>query len=113
MSRRDDAQGKTFVGDRIVPARGSGNAKMAAAGEPGLPARFTWRDEPVEVVGLIGKWKTDGACRHGSGERYVRRHWYRILTGDGREMTIYCDRQARDRSRPQVRWFLFTIDRDA
>ena len=27
---------------------------------------------------MVDKWKTTGSCRHGSGEQYVRKHWFRV-----------------------------------
>ena len=42
----------------------------------------------------------------------MRRHWYRIRTEPGGEMTVYCDRQARQRSRPKARWWVYTVRAD-
>jgi len=41
---------------------------------------------------------------------YLRRHWYRILTEPPAVMTIYCDRQAKDRRHPKARWWVYTIE---
>jgi len=77
-------------------------------GEPGLPTRFHWRDKEYAVVELLEKWKTTGPCRSGSGEKYVRQHWFRIRTEDGLIMEISCDRQPR-RGRPRLEWRLLTV----
>jgi phosphoribosylglycinamide formyltransferase-1 len=59
---------------------------------------------------VLDTWKTTSACRHGSGERYVRKHWARIRTADGTVMTLYFERQARSRRELKTRWWLYTID---
>lgn len=101
---------KEFVAEAIAPAEGSFATTGMASGGPGLPRRFRWRDADYEVAQVLAVWKTTGPCRHGSGERYVRRHWFRIVTGDGAEMEIYFDRQARA-GRKSHRWWLATIVR--
>lgn len=99
---------KEFISEAIIPVSGSFDTSGMAVGEPGLPARFTWRGSEYEVARVIDKWKTTGACRHGSGEQYVRKHWFRLLLTDGTEMEIYFDRQARSRQKNQ-RWWLAAI----
>jgi phosphoribosylglycinamide formyltransferase-1 len=106
-----------FVGEELRPVRGSGDAAGASRGEPGVPHRFVWRDQEHEMVGVIESWKTSSPCRHGSGEMYLRRHWYRIQArpvatqARGRTvMTIYCDRQSRSRRRPTSRWWVYTVE---
>ncbi len=42
-------------------------------------------------------------------DRYVRKHWFRVRTDDGREMKIYIERRGRMRGRPKPRWRLFTL----
>jgi phosphoribosylglycinamide formyltransferase-1 len=104
-----DAQGEQFVSEPIQPVAGTGRASSAAIGEPGLPGRFVWRDRTYRVVGVLKKWKRSGPCRHGSGEMYLRRHYYRIRTDPAMVMTLYCERQARNRSKPKARWFVYTV----
>ncbi len=90
---------KEFISEAITPVGGSFDTSGMAAGEPGLPARFVWRGGEYEVARVVDKWKTTGACRHGSGEQYVRKHWFRVQLTDGTEMEIYFDRQARTRQK--------------
>ena len=97
-----------FVSEPIVPAPGTADVRAMGRGEPGLPARFTWRDEEYAVERVIKAWKSS-TCEGGTGELYVRRHWYTIRTDAGCEMTIYCERQARDRKKPKSRWWLYSI----
>jgi hypothetical protein len=78
------------------------------AGEPGLPGRFVWRGTNYEVARVLEKWKTTGACHHGSTEQYVRRHWFKVEITDGTHMEIYFERQPRSKPKKQ-RWWLAAI----
>lgn len=98
-----------FICEELTPAPGTGDAAMASHGEPGLPHRFTWRGEEYQVIGVIEMWKTHGPCRHGSGEMYLRRHWYKIQVQPRAVMTVYCDRQAKNRRKSKSRWFVYTV----
>ena len=97
-----------FVGEPVRPVPGTMDVPAMARGEPGLPRRFTWRGETHEAVAVIARWKTTGPCRSGSGERYVRRHWFRVRTAEGRVMTLYFDRQPRRGGEARRRWWLFS-----
>jgi phosphoribosylglycinamide formyltransferase-1 len=102
--------GAAFVCEPIVPVPGSGDSAGASRGEPGLPHAFDWQGRRYRLAGVVRAWKTSGPCRHGSGEMYLRRHWYRVLTDPPAIMTLYCDRQARTPGRPKARWWLYTIE---
>jgi len=97
---------ETFVGEPIEPMEGTFRLSEAAIGEPGLPQSFSWRDRQFVIVAVLEKWKEAGDCHHGSGERYVRKHWYRVRTDAGLEMRLYFERQQRSRG---SRWRLFTM----
>jgi hypothetical protein len=99
---------KEFVSEPVVPVPGSFDTSPLASGEPGVPLRFVWRGREHQVVRVLETWKTTGPCKHGSGERYVRRHWFRVQTADGSLMELYFDRQART-SRKLQRWWLATV----
>jgi hypothetical protein len=101
MSRR-------FISEPIVPDTTTFDTARMAAGEPGLPMRFSWRGRTFRVAKVLNSWRQTGECRHGSGERYVRKHWYEVLTDAGSTMTLYCDRQARSTSQRTRRWWLYT-----
>jgi len=103
------ASREQFICEPLTPVAGAGDAAAMARGEPGLPAVFTWRDVEYRVAGVIRTWKTSSPCRSGSAEMYLRRHWYEILTDPPLVMTVYCDRQAKDRKRPKARWWVYTI----
>ncbi len=52
-----------------------------------------------------------GPCTHGSGERYVRKHWYRFVSKGGLVLRIYFERRPRPRSRAGAvkRWWLYSV----
>ncbi len=105
-----ESSGEEFICEAMTPAVGSGDAAGMARGLPGLPNRFTWRDQEYQVAGVIRQWQTTGPCRNGSSEMYLRRHWYKILAEPPMIMTIYCDRQAKSGKRPKSRWWVYTIE---
>jgi hypothetical protein len=104
-----DSAHEEFVGEPMIPAPGTGHAPAMARGEPGLPTRFTWRGREYRITGVIRQWKSSGPCRSGGGEIYLRRHWHRVLTDPPAVMTVYCDRQAKDRKHPKARWWVYTV----
>lgn len=99
-----------FVSEPIIPIPGTFDAAGMTRGEPGLPSRFLWRDQRYEVADVLEAWKESGPCRSGGGEMYLRKHWFKIRTGDGLEMTVYFERQPRTKRQTKKRWWLYTID---
>lgn len=99
-----------FVSEPISPVAGSFDPAAMSRGEPGLPSGFVWRDKQYDVAEVIQAWKESGPCRSGGGEQYLRKHWWNIRTGNGEEMTIYFERQARSKRQSKKRWWLYTID---
>jgi hypothetical protein len=97
-----------FVSEEMKPVAGTAMASLAARGRPGLPQRFLWRGREYRVVAIMEEWKTTGRCDHGADELYVRRHWFRIATEPQAVMTVYCDRQAKDRRHPKSRWWIYS-----
>jgi len=78
-----------------------------AIGEPGLPGEFLWRGRTVRIVEVLRSWKETGPCRHGSGEQYVRKHWYEVVTASDGVMKIYFERQPRG-GRKSARWWIYS-----
>lgn len=97
-----------FISEPITPARRTGDVRAMARGEPGLPTRFMWRDTEYAVDEILKAWKSSSR-EGGTGELYLRRHWYTVRTDAGCEMTIYCERQARNRKAPKARWWLYSL----
>ena len=100
---------KQFIGESIKPVPGSLDTLGMAAGEPGLPRRFIWRDMEYAIAEVLEKWKETSPCRHGGAERYVRKHWFRVRTTGGDEMTLYFERQTPHGGRRKREWRLFTV----
>jgi hypothetical protein len=96
-----------FIGEAIIPEDMSFSVCAMAMGKPGLPRSFSWKGGRISILEVLEEWKETGACRHGSGERYVRKHWFRIKTTEHREMSIYFERQGR--SSGGSRWRLYSI----
>ena len=98
-----------FVGEAIVPVAETLDAARMARGEPGLPRRFLWRGAEQEIAEVLETWSRTGDCSHGSGERYVRKHWYRVRTTRGVEMKLSFNRQARTARELRDGWWLHSI----
>jgi Domain of unknown function (DUF6504) len=98
---------ETFIGEAIIPEDKSFAVSPMGTGRPGLPRTFSWNGRSFSVVEVLEEWKESGDCRHGSGERYVRKHWFRIRATEGLEMSIYFERQRR--SSGGSRWRLYSI----
>ena len=98
-----------FISEPIKPVTDTFDRTGMVRGEPGLPQRFVWRDTEYVVADVIEAWKEDGPCKSGSAERYLRKHWFRITTEQGVEMTLYFERQPRSKGQSKARWWLYTI----
>ena len=81
----------------------------AQAGAPVVPSSFEWRGETHVAVAMLEQWKESSPCSHGSDEIYLRKHWYRVKTDAGIEMTVYFQRQPASRARARDRWYLYSI----
>ena len=107
LTERPSVIKEEFIGESIAPVKRSVSVAPINIGEPALPRTFSWRREHFSVTEVLEKWKGVGDCTHGSGERYVRKHWYRIRTDTDVEMKIYFERQGRTRSKS--RWRLYSL----
>ena len=99
----------TFVSESIAPVFDQGTGTSIGVGAPVIPSGFIWREKEYRIQSVLETWKESGACKSGSSERYLRKHWYRIRTTDGKEMEIYFERQARSSKQRNKRWWLFTV----
>ena len=98
-----------FVSEPIKPVAGTFEPSAMTRGEPGLPGRFIWRDKEYEVADVLEVWKELGPCKSGGPEKYLRKHWFRIRTGNGMIMTIYFERQPKAKRQNKKRWWLYTV----
>jgi phosphoribosylglycinamide formyltransferase-1 len=97
-----------FIDAAIQPDVSTIDASSLSAGQPALPMRFQWGAETIQITRMLRTWRETGPCHHGSGEQYVRKHWFEVLTDSGLTMKIYFDRQPRS-GRKGPRWWLFSI----
>ena len=103
---------REFVSEEIQPVASSFDVGGMSRAEPGLPARFTWREEEWAVVDVLERWKESGVCKTHFQDIYLRKHWFRVRAHNGhdlRTMTIYFDRQARRGISAKKRWWLYSI----
>ena len=98
-----------FVSEPIMPVSGTFDTTGMTRGEPGVPGRFVWREKEYAVLDVLETWKESGPCRSGGSERYLRKHWFKVRTDNGLEMTMYFERQARTKRQSKKRWWLYTI----
>jgi hypothetical protein len=98
----------TFISEPITPDASFDPLAMAR-GEPGLPERFRWRGREWIVAEVLETSKEYGDCKHGSGERYVRRHCFRLRTTNGHVLRIYFQRSF-GRARASARWWLQSLE---
>jgi hypothetical protein len=100
-----------FISEPIVPQRGSADASAMARGVHGLPSVFKWRDRRYAVRRVIESWmRSETEGHRPGGERYYRRHYYRIVVDTGEIMTIYAVRQLKPGESKRNRWQLYTIE---
>lgn len=90
----------------IVPEPGTFAAQTMARGEPGVPARFSWRGVTYAVVEVPDSRRELGRCCVGANETYVRRHVSRVRVESGEVMTLSA---ARGSARGPHRWMLRSI----
>ena len=104
--------GDDFVGQGLVPIGHSFDAAAMATGAPGLPQHFSVGSREYHLAEVLDTWKESGPCRHNAGkstEMYLRKHWYRIVTTDGVEMSVYFERQAKRGASPKKRWWAYSM----
>lgn len=102
----------SFVSEPLVPLDASFDTSGMARGEPGLPQKFRWRNKEWTVAEVLESWKDHGDCTHGRGERYVRKHGYRVRTTDEQILKIYFQRNfGRGQFRKKERWWIQSIEK--
>lgn len=100
-----------FVSEALTPLGTTFDAGRMACGEPGLPRRFRWRKQNYTVAEVQERWKEYGDCTHGSGERYLRKHGYRVKTEDGWTFRIYFQRHfGKVWKKNAARWWIYSAE---
>jgi len=99
----------SFVSEPLTPDLNFDPRGMSR-GEPGLPAKFRWRERDLIVAQVLETSRAYGDCKQGSGERYVRKHCFRIRTTDGLVLHIYFQRNFGRSRRADARWWLHSIE---
>lgn len=99
-----------FVSEPIKPRAGTADRAAMATGVPGLPDGFDWRGTSFDIVATLETWKASAAegGRPG-GERYLRRHYYRLKMSDGSVWVVYFLRQTPRGGSAKRRWFLLSV----
>lgn len=96
-----------FVSEPITVDVNTMHGMAVAAGAPDCPRRFLWRDEWYDVTQVLQVWKHTSSEGRAMGETYVRSHRFRVLTAQGIEAVIYCDRQI-SRTKKSG-WWIYTV----
>lgn len=101
-----------FVSEPITPRRGTFDTAAMARGEPGLPTGFEWRSQWFDVVECLERAKQSGPeIGRLDGERYLRRHTYRLRMSDGSIWSVYFIRHTPRSGSRTRRWFLHSLER--
>ena len=103
------AMREELISERLEPVMAAVDARRIVIGAPLLPTKFVWRGAEYTVAEVLEEWKETGPCHHGSGERYVRKHWFRLRMASGEEMKLYFERHARSAKQMKQRWWLYTV----
>jgi hypothetical protein len=83
-----------------------------SAGLPGLPRSFNWRGADYRVEEQLEAWKASAPeGGRADGERYLRRHYFRLRMTGGAVWTVYFVRQAPRSGSAKLRWFLYLVER--
>lgn len=98
----------TFISEPLIPDASFDPLAMSR-GEPGLPAKFRWRERDLVIAEVLETSRAYGDCKHGSGERYLRKHGFRLRTTDGLILCIYFQRTF-GKARASARWWLQSIE---
>lgn len=100
-----------FISEPLTPVGVAFDTAGMAQGMPGVPQVFRWRGREWVVSEVLETWKEHGDCTHGSGERYVRKHGFRLRTADGAVFKVYFQRHF-GRAKQGVRWWIQSMEED-
>ncbi|HEY7727935.1 MAG TPA: DUF6504 family protein [Candidatus Eisenbacteria bacterium] len=100
-----------LISEAIEPDLTTSAGHAYRVGDPVVPGRFRWRGEEYAVAAVLRAWRELSPGTRAMPSRYVRRHWYRVRTADGSEMTLYVERRGRTRGRSRPGWWLYSVIR--
>ena len=100
-----------LISEPIQPHAGTFDTVRMGRGEPGLPKGFVWRGRSAEIVEELRNWK-QSSREGGTGELYLRRHYYKLRMSDGSVWTVHFVRQSPRGRDAKKRWFLYTVERE-
>ena len=103
-------QSAEFISESVVPDSGTFDTAAMATGQAGLPTGFTWRNRHYQIVGVESQWKASESWNHAAGERYYRRHYWRVRVHSGQTFTLYTVRKTKSGESARKRWWLYSID---
>ncbi|UCD19156.1 MAG: cytoplasmic protein [candidate division WOR-3 bacterium] len=106
--RKKMTTNEIFVSEIITPVKGTFDTKAMSRGEPGFPSKFRWRKKEYVVAEVAEKWKETTPCKSGGREKYVRKHWYKIVTTNGLTMKVYFERKSMSKGQAMKRWWLYS-----
>ncbi len=97
-----------FVAEPLEPVGGAFDTAAMGTGLPGLPNAFRWRDQEFQIAAELGSWK-HSASYNGTvgGQRYLRRHYWRLRMSDGSAWTVYFIRHTPRSGSSRRRWFIY------
>lgn len=102
-----------FVSEPVKPDAGSADAAAMATGVPGLPTGFVWREQHYEIRELLASWKHSEPYNHrAGGDRYYRKHYFKVRVLTGEVMTLYALRHMKAGENAKKRWWLQSIERE-
>ena len=99
-----------FVSEPISPDVGTFDTAAMATGTPGLPTGFSWRDRHYQIGEILSAWKASESCTHSSGERYLRKHFWKVRLDTGEIATLYALRKVKSGENTKRRWWLYTLE---
>jgi len=104
--------GGEFISEPIIPEPGTADIQAMAKGLAGLPTAFTWRERRYIIRDVLEQWKMSEPENHRpGGERYYRKHYFRVRVDTDETMTLYAVRHMKRGENPKRRWWLFSIDK--
>lgn len=106
---REQKSPPEFISEPVMPSGEAFDTRAMAAGTPGLPRAFTWREKTLAILTCVGRWKgTSPEGGRAGKEVYLRRHYFELRMADDSTWTVYFVRQTPKSGSPKARWFLYT-----